>query len=159
MITLTAVPQARSYLASWTGCSSLSGLSCNLTLSANTFVSASFVVGTSTVAPLNVAQLLVVASSTPISMPAFTRQLVIGSRGLDVQNLQRFLNSQGFMVSKSGIGSPGNESDYFGPATKIALASFQTVYASQILTPAELSSATGFFGPSTIRVVNSMLKK
>jgi len=53
--------------------------------------------------------------------PAFTRNLTLGSRGNDVKELQIFLNSNGFGVSTTGAGSPGNETTYFGNKTRQAL--------------------------------------
>ncbi|MDE1975232.1 MAG: peptidoglycan-binding protein [Patescibacteria group bacterium] len=86
----------------------------------------------------------------------FTRSLTLGSTGSDVQALQVFLNNHGFLVSSTGAGSPGHETTYFGPATSAAVARFQNAYASQILTPVGLTKGTGYFGPSTIKAVNSL---
>jgi peptidoglycan hydrolase-like protein with peptidoglycan-binding domain len=73
----------------------------------------------------------------------------LGSTGSDVKALQQFLNLRGFYVSLTGIGSKGNESTYFGPATTKAVAKFQL--ANGIL------PASGLFGPITTKKVNSML--
>src|SRR3989344_3584688 len=64
-----------------------------------------------------------IQSSTPTPTPicGFTRDLYLKSRGGDVRCFQKYLNSTGFIVSSSGIGAPGNESDYFGSATKYAV--------------------------------------
>lgn len=72
---------------------------------------------------------------------SFTRNLEYGSRGEDVRELQKMLNAQGFMVAEIGPGSPGNETNWFGPATKAALTKFQ---AANTIEP-----ATGFFDPLT----------
>jgi hypothetical protein len=77
----------------------------------------------------------------PITPTTFTRSLTVSSYGTDVQLLQRFLNSQGFTVSTTGFGSPGNETFYFGPATRAALIRYQK---ANNITP-----ALGFFGPVT----------
>ncbi len=58
----------------------------------------------------------------------FSRDLAIGSTGLDVQNLQKYLNHTGFSVAASGFGSPGYETTYFGTATQSALMRFQSRY-------------------------------
>lgn len=71
----------------------------------------------------------------------FTRDLTIGSTGEDVRMLQQALNKMGYTVSASGAGSMGNESTYFGPATRSALAKYQ---AAKGITP-----AAGYFGPKT----------
>jgi hypothetical protein len=57
-----------------------------------------------------------------------TRQLTLGSRGEDVKNLQKSLNELGFNVSQSGLGSSGQESNYFGIKTREALKKLQCQY-------------------------------
>ncbi len=86
----------------------------------------------------------------------FTTPLKLGSTGTDVKYLQIFLNDNGFTVSTTGIGSKGNESTYFGPATHKALIKYQEYYAKDILTPSGLTKGTGYFGPATIRRVNML---
>jgi len=88
-------------------------------------------------------------SSQTSTAYTFTKNLTLGSKGPDVKALQQFLNSKGYIVAKSGAGSPGNESEYFGPATKAALIKFQR---DNNITP-----AYGYFGPKTRAVVNSMV--
>jgi hypothetical protein len=101
---------------------------------------------------------LEVTSSTNVTGSIFTRTLQVGSTGADVKALQVFLNAHGFVVASSGGGSPGNETTYFGSATKAALIKFQEYYANDILTPNGLTSGTGYFGPATMRKVNAMVK-
>ncbi len=91
------------------------------------------------------------------SSGTFTRSLTVGSRGEDVKRLQQYLNQKGFTISTTGGGSPGNETDYFGAKTKQAVIKLQNAYKDAILTPAGLSQGTGYFGPSTIKYVNSTL--
>lgn len=55
----------------------------------------------------------------------FSRDLSLGMLGEDVQELQKYLNNNGFRVTDSGYGSPGNESVFFGKATREALIKFQ----------------------------------
>lgn len=76
----------------------------------------------------------------------FTRDLKIGSTGDDVQELQKYLNNNGYIVSKTGAGSPGQETKMFGRATRDALIKFQK---ANNITP-----AVGYFGPVTRKVVN-----
>lgn len=64
----------------------------------------------------------------------YGRNLTIGNRGDDVTNLQNFLIGQGYLAS-------GNNTGYFGQATRSALASWQ---ASVGISPAE-----GYFGTVT----------
>ncbi len=79
----------------------------------------------------------------------FTRNLQLLDRGEDVHQLQMFLNSHHAQVAQSGPGSPGQETDYFGPLTYKALVEFQTQNADTILKPFGLSRGTGFFGTTT----------
>ncbi|MBI2673768.1 MAG: peptidoglycan-binding protein, partial [Candidatus Zambryskibacteria bacterium] len=60
-----------------------------------------------------------------LSTCSFNRNLTLGSVGEDVRCLQKYLNAGGFTVSLSGPGSFGNESNYFGPATRNALSRWQ----------------------------------
>jgi uncharacterized delta-60 repeat protein/uncharacterized repeat protein (TIGR02059 family) len=72
---------------------------------------------------------------------SFTRNLQLNSRGEDVRNLQRFLNQNGFSVATSGAGSPGRETNLFGPATRRALIRYQQAN--------NIRPAIGFFGVIT----------
>ncbi|MEI6042571.1 MAG: peptidoglycan-binding domain-containing protein, partial [bacterium] len=65
-------------------------------------------------------------------------------RNNDVLQLQKFLNNNGFTIAKTGVGSKGKETTYFGPATKAALVRFQ----KSVGLP-----NTGFFGGMTRGVV------
>jgi hypothetical protein len=95
------------------------------------------------------------ASSTqapPTDAPAasrvvFTANLYKGARGAVVRDIQRYLNAHGFPVAATGAGSPGSETDYFGPATRAALAKFQRAHG--------ILPATGGWGPKTRALVNS----
>ncbi|MFA5877238.1 MAG: peptidoglycan-binding protein, partial [Candidatus Paceibacterota bacterium] len=64
---------------------------------------------------------------TPTSTP-LTRDLYKNLTGEDVRTLQKTLNRYGNIVATSGIGSPGNESTYFGPATEKAVIAFQIAH-------------------------------
>lgn len=87
--------------------------------------------------------------STTLLLPKFTRNLWQGIKGEDVKNLQKFLNSQGFIINKIGAGSPGNEVVNFGKATKLALLKFQKAE--------RIKPANGIFGISTRIVINKKL--
>ena len=100
---------------------------------------------------------------TPIPVPVlvpdkskivFTRSLYLGVVGQDVKSLQVFLNSQGFTVSKTGAGSPSNESIYFGKKTYNALIGFQKAHANEIFGLNKNMPGLGIFGPKTTRVAN-----
>jgi len=79
---------------------------------------------------------------------SFTRDLEVGGTGDDVLALQQFLNANGFIIAESGVGSPGNETNYFGSLTQAALAKFQ---AANGITP-----SVGYFGPKTRAFVAGM---
>lgn len=87
----------------------------------------------------------------------FERDLLPGVVLPDVKRLQQFLNSRGFPVAKSGIGSPGKENESYGPATRAAVIKFQEAYRAQILTPNGLVSGTGTVGESTRVLMNSLI--
>lgn len=76
----------------------------------------------------------------------FTKDLHYKDVNTDVLYLQKYLNTHGFVIAKSGVGSPGNENQRFGPATQKALIKFQK---SKGIKP-----AVGTFGPITRKYVN-----
>ena len=78
----------------------------------------------------------------------FVRSLTLKSKGDDVRQLQKFLNSNGFVVSAAGAGSVGNETTLFGPATKAALIRFQKAH--------NIKPASGYFGSITRSVINGI---
>ncbi len=94
-------------------------------------------------------------SSGGASHPTFTRDLYPGSRGADVRSLQIYLNQSGYTVAQGGPGSPGNETDLYGPLTASAIRRYQEANYQSILSPLGYSSGTGIFGPSTRNYVNS----
>lgn len=88
------------------------------------------------------------SSSAPL-IYEFKRDLRVGLTGNDVKALQVFLNSNGYSVSASGVGSAGNETSYFGQATRAALARLQS---SNGIRP-----AVGYFGQVTRAFVNGLM--
>ncbi len=80
----------------------------------------------------------------------FLTNLTYKSRGLDILELQKFLNANGYTVALTGAGSVGFETMYFGPATRKALIKFQR--DNDII-------ANGYFGPVTRRIINQQLDK
>lgn len=92
---------------------------------------------------------LVSFSPSVVLAAVFDRNLEYGMVATDVQTLQKFLNTAGFVVAQSGGGSPGNETTKFGMATRQALTNFQK---SHNITP-----AVGYFGPKTRAYVNAIL--
>ncbi len=91
-------------------------------------------------APVPAAVTPIFSASPAITLKTFTRNLSFAASGADVKILQRFLNARGYAVAKSGVGSPGHETSYFGLATKAALIRFQK--ANRI-------PGTGTMGPLT----------
>lgn len=95
-------------------------------------------------------------ATTPASSGnTFTRNLTLGARGEDVRALQRMLNARGFIVSPTGPGAPGFETNYFGERTRQALIRYQEAHAQELLAPGNLVSGTGFFGVRTRAHMNN----
>ncbi|MES2994650.1 MAG: peptidoglycan-binding protein [Patescibacteria group bacterium] len=90
------------------------------------------------------ALLALLGGSVP-QAPSPVRDLELGSQGEDVRALQKYLNTHGFPVAGTGAGSSGNETTYFGNATRAALILFQKAKG---ITP-----AVGYFGPKTRSVI------
>jgi subtilisin family serine protease len=84
-------------------------------------------------------------ATQPIDKPEVPK---IVNKDVDVRDLQKKLNSIGFIVAASGSGSPGNETSYYGPATVAAVQKFQCQYD---IVCAGTPETTGFghFGPVT----------
>ncbi len=79
----------------------------------------------------------------------FTRDLELGMKGPDVVELQKFLNRSAFLIAADGPGSPGHETDYFGPLTLAAVKKLQKAYG--------IWPQFGYFGSKTRKTVNSIL--
>lgn len=101
------------------------------------------------------------AQTVPIPLCEIQRSLTIGARGEDVRCLQRYLNWAGYTVSSIGVGSPGNETDYFGSRTANAVTRWQNANAAQVLAPAALTNGTGYWGSLSfahyVRIVRTAL--
>ena len=88
-------------------------------------------------------------ASSPIaafSNPQFTADLALGDRGTEVAALQRYLDTHGFPLARSGSGSSGQETEMFGALTRAALIRFQA---------ANGLPATGYFGPLTRKLISA----
>ncbi len=72
--------------------------------------------------------------------------------------MQEFLNNHGFILAKTGFGSPGNETSYFGTLTFKSVVRLQEANFEAILKPLELKGGTGNFFKYTRAYVNSVLK-
>jgi hypothetical protein len=84
----------------------------------------------------------------------FKTNLSYGSRGSQVECLQKLLKAQG-----KAIYPEGTVSGWFGPVTKRAVIRFQEKYAKEILKPSGLKKGTGLVGTSTRTKLNQMLGK
>lgn len=78
----------------------------------------------------------------------FSRNLMVGSRGVDVTALQQILISGGFLE--------GDATGFFGQMTKVAVIKFQNEYSAEVLAPAGLTTGTGFVGVTTRIMLNTM---
>ena len=70
-----------------------------------------------------------------------------GDCGPMVQNLQKFLNRNGFALATTGAGSTGQETSFFGPRTLAALKRFQSAYYTPV---------TGVVDARTRKLINSI---
>ena len=89
------------------------------------------------------------ALPSAISVAAFTKDLKVGSQDHQVTLLQQFLNTHGYVIAKTGPGSPGNETDLFGGGTRTALTAWQAKNG--------LSSEKGVIGAKTRAVLNRLV--
>jgi serine-type D-Ala-D-Ala endopeptidase (penicillin-binding protein 7) len=91
------------------------------------------------------------SSSVPIVFP---RTLALGDKGADVKKLQQWLNAHGFIIAKTGAGSPGKETELFGALTQTAIKKLQEAHAADILAPQGRLTATGAFDMLTRAFLN-----
>ena len=88
-------------------------------------------------------------TASSVGAYTFNTNLTVGSKGVDVMNLQKVLNSSAdTMVAMTGAGSPGMETSFFGPATKAAVMKFQAKYG--------ISPVAGYVGAITRAKLNTM---
>jgi len=88
----------------------------------------------------------------------FSRNLYRYMKGKDVLALQKFLNNNGFKLEGDTYGSPGKETEYFGPRTQRALIHFQEANSELILKPYGLTKGTGHMSKYSRRKLNFMLE-
>ncbi len=88
-----------------------------------------------------------ISNNTNNNTTTFTLNLALGDVNEEVRVLQVFLNTHGYIISDSGAGSIGKETNVFGNLTKQALIKYQK---DNNITP-----AVGYFGPITRGFVNN----
>jgi hypothetical protein len=101
--------------------------------------------------PQPIASIAIPLTTSLSDQPAhsfFLHNLKQGRNNEDIRNLQKFLNTHGYIVSTTGPGSMGNETNYFRAKTKQALIKFQI--ANHIF------PAAGYFGYITRGVINGL---
>lgn len=104
--------------------------------------------GNEKISPTKVLASAIVQSAGINSNFNFTKNATIRSINNEVINIQRMLNTMGYTVATTGVGSKGNESSFFGQRTRLALIRFQKAFAIP---------ATGFFGPLSRAAMNRIL--
>ncbi len=87
------------------------------------------------------------SGSSTTSKFIFNRDLYFTKTESDVKELQKYLNNNGFILAKTGPGSPGQETSYFGILTKNSLIGFQKAN--------KIKPTIGYFGPITRKLINS----
>lgn len=98
-----------------------------------------------------------ISASAALNLPVqscsytFNTNMKLGSSGTDVMNLQKLLNMwPQTMVAQSGVGSPGMETTYFGPATLRAANKFQALHLVEL----GISAPTGNVFAGTRALLN-----
>lgn len=90
--------------------------------------------------------------SSPRQTSPLSKNLNFGAIDEQVRNLQKFLNQNGYPLAESGVGSPGQETEYFGLLTLEALFKFQKANKEKI---SGITEENGYFGPLTRQLINS----
>ncbi len=84
-----------------------------------------------------------------------TKTLVFGEKNEEVKILQQILNKNGFVIAENGVGSPGNEGNFYGPATRAAVIKFQI--AKGLLNEKDVNApGYGLVGPKTLQKLKEL---
>ncbi len=108
---------------------------------------------------INIASTTITNQMATTSKFIFTQTLRPKMINSEVKELQKFLNRNGYILTLSGPGSPGQETEYFGTLTQLTLIKFQEANFDLILKPLNLAKGTGIFGEVTRAFVNNLLKQ
>lgn len=91
---------------------------------------------------------VVTVKTPPITQKfQFLNNLQKGMTHKDVKELQKRLNAEGFVIAKSGAGSPGKESNFFGDLTLTQVKNYQKTHG--------ISPVAGYFGIITRTFMNT----
>lgn len=127
-------------------CSKFGGLIKNPTCSNGKYtIYIKFYTASGIASPVATSSITLTTGATNTTKYNFTRNLSLHATGKDVKALQQYLNTNGFLIAKTGAGSPGKENALFGTLTYKALVKFQKSLGW---------SGTGFFGPMTRDYIN-----
>lgn len=108
-----------------------------------------------------------VLSAVPVSTTSITMNYVggerisqvlrSGMRSSQVMTLQKLLNANGFMITASGPGSAGNETEFFGALTREAVKKFQCAKGI-VCEGSEATTGYGRVGPRTRDALNALVR-
>jgi len=111
---------------------------------------------------INQIKSLMPSSQSNINIPSsfsFISNLKKGISNLAVEYLQMILNqNKDTQLAETGIGSPGNETTYFGSLTEKAVTKFQEKYRDSVLSPWGFTNGTGYVGKTTREKLNELIK-
>ncbi len=110
--------------------------------------------------PVQVPNPISAPESVPVTPPStptgsITSILRIGVTNSQVKILQQILNANGFIITTSGGGSPGHETNYFGSLTREAVKKFQCAKGI-VCDGNEATTGYGRVGPNTRNALNSL---
>ena len=92
--------------------------------------------------------LVIVPTNAQAAGCTFTQDLQLGVMNEEVRCLQKYLNTSGFTISESGVGSAGRETTEFKLLTEAAVIKWQKAN--------KVSPASGLFGPKSRLVYTAL---
>jgi len=97
------------------------------------------------------------SSLSSVATSSFPRPITSGTIGNDVVTLQKTLNALGYIVSITGAGSAGRESNYYGLKTQLAVQKFQCK-EMKICKGTPITTGYGRFGNQTKAKILEVVK-